>query len=214
VIPGAPDSRFVAIEGPFMSLDLLSVIKASSDLVKGLKDFQSEPEKRDRLLQDDISRALRTLYFTPKGILSLLVEVADGKPLTEKRIQKTLIDFNDREWKVEEALQRIDFHALQRELGLSLSAMRVLEQLRYGKINLRRAVQAEVNPYGQDGTDPNKTKAKKLIAAIENLNADIEDVEAVINARARGGTIQPIAKQRTAAGRKATARKKAPDRKR
>jgi hypothetical protein len=199
-----------------MPLDLLSVIKASSDLVKGLKEFQSKPEKRDRLLQDDISRALRTFYFTPKGILSLLKEVADGEPLTEKRIQNALIDFNDREWKVEKALQRIDFYALQRELGLSLSAIRVLEQLRYGKINLRRAVQSEVNPYGQYGSNPNKTKAKKLIAAIENLNADIEDVEGVINARARSGPIRKktIAKKQAAAKQKATARKKTPGRKR
>ncbi|HWN78362.1 MAG TPA: hypothetical protein VNN81_10920 [Bradyrhizobium sp.] len=50
-----------------------------------------------------------------------------------------------------EALQRIDFHSLRREHGLSLVQMNVLEQLRYGKMNLRQAVQHEVNLYGQDG---------------------------------------------------------------
>jgi hypothetical protein len=197
-----------------MPNDLLSVIKASIDLIKGLKDFQTRPDEHDRLLQNDISQALRTLYFTPKGILSLLKEVAKGEPLAEERIQKALTDFNDREWRVEAALQRIDFYGLQRELGLSLSAIKVLEQLRYGKINLRQAIQSEVNPYGQDGKNPNKPKAKKLVAAIENLNAEIEDIEGVINARARSGPIRSITKNTGRGQTKTTARNKAADRRR
>jgi hypothetical protein len=194
-----------------MSLDIFGVIKTGIDLAKALRDFRPKPEERDRHLRDDVSQALRTLYFTPKGILSLLKEVADGEKLSEERIQQFLNDFNDREWKVEAALHRVDFYALKRELGLSLASISVLEQLRYGKINLRRSVQAEVNPYGQDGTSPNKAKARRLIAAIEKLNAEIEDVEGIINGRAQSEPVRQkiTSKQKSAAKKKAAPRKKA-----
>lgn len=145
----------------------------------------------------------------PRGIHSLLREVAEGEELTEKRIQQALSDFNDREWKVESALQHIDFYALRRELGLSLLTINVLGELRYGKINLRRAVQAEVNPYGQDGIKPNRARAKKLIAAIEKLNTEIEDIEGIVNARARSGPVRKTAaKKKTPAKKKATTKKR------
>jgi hypothetical protein len=119
--------------------------------------------------------------------LSLLKEVAAGRVLPEQRVQHALNEFNDREWNVEAALQRIDFRELKKELGLSLASIRVIDQLRYGKINVRRGVQSEVNFYGQDTTAPNRAKARKLIAAVEKLNAEIEEVEGIVNGRARSG---------------------------
>jgi flagellar biosynthesis regulator FlbT len=113
-----------------MSHDLIAIIKTGVDVAKALREFKPKPEIRDRHLQDDVTRALRTLYFTPAGILNLLKEVAAGKELSDKRIQKALSDFNDREWKVEAALQRVDFHAIHHELGLSLASIRVLDELR------------------------------------------------------------------------------------
>jgi hypothetical protein len=95
----------------------------------------------------------------------LLKEVAAGHELSDNRIQKALSDFNDREWKVEAAPRRVDFHAIHRELGLSLASIRVLDQLHYDKIDPRRAVQSGVNFYGQKTASPNKARARKLIAA-------------------------------------------------
>ncbi len=194
-----------------MPLDLITIIKTGVDVAKALRDFKPKPETHDRHLQDDVTRALRTLYFTPTGIFSLLKEVAAGKELSDKRIQKALNDFNDREWKVEAALQRVDFRAIHHELGLSLASIRVLDQLRYGKIDLRRAVQSEVNFYGQETASPNKAGARKLIAAIENLNTEIEEVEGIVNGRARSGPARkkPPAKKKRAAKKKAATRKKA-----
>jgi hypothetical protein len=122
--------------------------------------------------------------------------------------------FNDREWKVEAALRRVDFHAIRHELGLSLASIRVLDQLRYGKIDLRHAVQSEVNFYGQETASPNKARARRLIAAIENLNAKIEEVEGIVNGRARSGPSrkQPPASKKSA-GSKKTAKKKTTPRK-
>jgi hypothetical protein len=194
-----------------MPLDLFTVIKTGFDIAKTLKEFKPKPETHDKHLQDDVTRALRTLYFTPTGILSLLKEVAAGHELSDKRIQKALSDFNDREWKVEAALRRVDFHAIHRELGLSLASIRVLDQLRYGKIDLRRAVQSEVNFYGQETASPNKARARKLVAAIENLNTEIEEVEGIVNGRARSGPARKRApaKKKPAAKKKTAAKKKA-----
>jgi hypothetical protein len=75
---------------------------------------------------------------------------------------------------------------LKEELGLSLATIRVLELVRHGKLNLRRAVQTEVNFYGQDGTSPNKTRVRQLIEA-ETPNAEIEEIEGIVNGRARSG---------------------------
>jgi hypothetical protein len=188
----------------------LAAIKAVIDAVKSIKAVLPKAEERDRRLQNDVTGALRKLYFTPRGILSLLHQVADGEEITQDRIQQALSDFNDREWQVAEALQRIDFHYLRNEFGLSLATLRVLEQLQYGKFDLRRAVQREVNFYGQSGIKPNKPAAKRLIAAIETLNAEIEDIEGVVNTRApKGPARKPrAAEKRAAPKKKAAARKK------
>jgi hypothetical protein len=200
-------------------LDAITAIKAFSSLIgllKGHKAVLPKNEERDRRLQGHVVDALRALYFAPKGILSLLHDVVNGEELSDGRIQQALGDFNDREWAVTEALQRIDFCNLRGEHGLSLARLRVLEQLRYGKMNLRQAVQDEVNLYGQDGTKPKKAAAKRLITAIENLNSEIEEIEAIVNSRARNGFVhkpRPAKKRATAkttpAARKKTSQKAA-----
>lgn len=193
-------------------LDAITAIKAFSSLVgllKGLKAALPNTGERDRRLQDHVVGALRAIYFMPKGILSLLYEVVDGEELSDRRIQQALGDFNDREWAVADALQRIDFLSLKREHGLSLAQMRVLEQLRYGKMNLRQAVQREVNLYGQEGIKPKKAAAKQLIAAIEDLNSEIEDIEAIVNSRARTGSSRKKASSKKTAAKNVARTRKA-----
>ncbi|WP_439358606.1 hypothetical protein [Bradyrhizobium sp. DASA03007] len=154
---------------------------------KALKAMLPKTEEHDRRLQQDVVVAIRSLYFTPSGILSLLRQVVDGDELSDKRIQQALNDFNDREWEIARALRRIERTRLHRELGLSLSTLRALDVLGSGKAGLRHAVQQEVNLYGQHGVKPNKTAAKRLMAAIQRLNAQIEDIDGVVNSRARSG---------------------------
>jgi len=78
-------------------------------------------------------------------------------------------------------------------------------------LTLRRAVQSEVNFYGQETASPNKARARKLIAAIENLNAEIEEVEGIVNGRARSGPSRkkPPAKRKPPRKKKMAAKKKA-----
>jgi hypothetical protein len=167
-----------------MPIDGLVLLKSGIALAKAAKDWLPKREDKDRRLQNDLCLALRRLYFTPKGVISLLEDVAENRKISATRLRQALGDFNDGEWNVREALDRIDFYALKEELGISLATARVLNELRYGKASLREEIQSEVNRYGQEGATPNKTRVKKLIASIERLNADIEDVEEAINARA------------------------------
>jgi hypothetical protein len=196
--------------------DLLTIIKMAATITKSLRDIRPRRESRDGRVQDTVSKILRTLYFAPDGILSLLKEVAQGARPTDERIRQALIDFNDRQWKIEGAVERLEFGVLEKELGINLNSIMALTMLREGKIDLRWTVQKEVNSYGQLGKSPDKTKVRKLISAIEDLNATIEQVEAVINRRAPAGPLPrktPLKKRspkkaagsraRTKAGKKA-----------
>jgi flagellar biosynthesis regulator FlbT len=190
----------------------VDAIKVFIDVVKALKAVLPKAEERDRRLQNEVTDAIRTLYFTRRGVLSLLHQVADGEELSEERVQQALSDFNDRDWTVANALRRINFDALHREFGLSLSTIRALEQLSYRKMGLRQAVQSEVNFYGQRGVTPKKAAARRLIAAIEKLNAQIEDIDGVVNPRARSDPARRprVAKKYAKAKKASTARKKPP----
>jgi hypothetical protein len=143
-----------------MPIDELIILKGGIALAKAAKDWLPKREDKDRRLQDDLCFALRQLYFTPKGVISLLKDVAENKKVSATRLRQILGDFNDREWKVQEALHRIDFYELKKELGISLATARVLNELQYGKASLREEIQSEVNLYGQEGVSPNKTKVK------------------------------------------------------
>jgi flagellar biosynthesis regulator FlbT len=191
-----------------MPIDGLVILKGGIALAKAVKDWLPKQEDRDRRLQDDLCFALRQLYFTPKGVISLLKDVAENREVSATRLRQVLGDFNDREWKVREALHRIDFYELKKELGISLATARVLNELQYGKAGLREEIQLEVNRYGQEGATPNKTKVKKLIASIERLNADIEDVEEAITARVRRRMPRKKPTLRKAAPKEKASRKK------
>jgi hypothetical protein len=131
--------------------DLLTIIKVGTAAAAGLRNIQPRHESRDKRVQDSISRILRTLYFAPDGILSLLKEVAEGTNPTDARLRQALVDFNDRQWKIEGALEGLEFDKLNKEFGVSLYSIIVLGSLREGKSDLRWAIQQEVNSYGQEG---------------------------------------------------------------
>jgi hypothetical protein len=184
--------------------DPLTIIKVATSAVEGLKHIRPRTESRDTRVQNNVSLILRELYFAPDGILSLLREIADGELPTETRLKQALINFNDREGKIEGALESLEYDALKKELGLSLNALVALTMLREGKSELRWTVQQEVNFYGQDGVWPDTARVRKLIKAIDELNAVIEQVEAAINRRAPAG---PLPRKTPPA--KKTSRKKA-----
>lgn len=81
--------------------------------------------------------------------------------------------------------------------------------LGYRKAGLRRAVQEEVNLYGQKNVKPNKAAAKRLMTAIKKLNTQIEDIDGVVNPRARSGLAKAAPAKKRAPAKKAGASKAA-----
>ena len=124
----------------------------------------------------------------PNGVLSILKQMAEGEAIPAERIQQALIAFNDREWQVRSALRAIDFERMARELGFTLMTAHNLEAICSDKLDLRRQIQAEINFYGQRGVRPNKAKLKNFVKAIVRLNTMIEQIEKVVNVRAKERT--------------------------
>ena|SRR5258708_5329682 len=166
-----------------MPFENLITLETGLEIAKGLKGL-ARRDKPDHRLNDQICRALRMLYFTPNGILSLLRELERSNGIASDELRERLINFNDREWEVGRALEALDFDRLQQDLRLSLATVNTLEQIRHGKINLRRNIQEEVNYYGQRGVRPDLNKVRALIAGIEELNSEIEETERLVNSRA------------------------------
>jgi hypothetical protein len=166
-----------------MPMGNLVSLEAAGVLVKGLAGLAAR-DRKDHRLNDAISKALRTLYFPADGVLALLKEVASGTGLPSDALRERLVNFNDRQWQVEGALEVLDFTQLAKDLRVSLATARRLQEIRMGKIDLRRDIQEEVNYYGRRGVKPDLDKVRALIAAIEALNALIEETELRVNSRA------------------------------
>ncbi|MDX8490225.1 hypothetical protein RFN29_01400 [Mesorhizobium sp. VK22B] len=167
--------------GGFMSIDLQS-IAAASEILSAIKNHL-ESDDVDHSLGDELCNALRIIYFVPDSVLSFLRDVSEGLPVSDDRIRAVLSSFNDRQWNVEEALDKIDFARLGKDLRLNLRTASRLQAIRVGKISLRRDIQNEINYYGQRGIKPDRKRVAELTAAIEKLNNLIEEVEMLINKR-------------------------------
>ena len=139
----------------------------------------------DHSLGDELSRALRTLYFPPDGILSFLLEIERGEPVDAARTQQALTAFNDREWQVYGALDMLEFRRLAKKLDLNLATVAALDRVRNEKSGLRRGIQDVINYYNQPGSWIAKQRVRELVSAIRALNDSIQQVEALVNSRAR-----------------------------
>jgi DNA-binding NarL/FixJ family response regulator len=137
-----------------MAIDL-PALTGGIELASAAKQFLTKNDGMpDHSLGDRLSKALRTIYFPPTGILAFLREVERREKVTEDDVRKALISFNDREPQVEKALESLKYEELADELGLTIATVEVLNAIRYGKLNLRHEIQAEINSYGQRGYRP------------------------------------------------------------
>lgn len=162
------------------------LLKTGLDLAKTLKDLGTQrPELKE--IHNQVRAALRTFYFTPKGIIAFLKKIEAGEQVSEEELKKALIEFNDREPTIERAANLLEFERLFRENDLSLRTIGSLALLRDLKITLRRNIQEEVNYYGAGlrRTKPNVERVKQLIADIETLNASILDAEEAVGMSGR-----------------------------
>ena len=164
----------------------LEIVKGGVEIASGIlnlkDDLASRRTIRDR---DRVCEALRAIYFTPTGVLDLLQQLIDGRSPKVEEVQSILNHFNDVEWRVDRALEELAFDARFGNLSLSISTVNQLDQIRWGKINVRRAVQEAINHYGQPRRKVDEGGLVELRDAIVNLNFLIEQIEEKMNVRAR-----------------------------
>lgn len=146
--------------------------------------MKKSPQQRLDHLDDEIVEALRTIYFTPVGVLRILEKIVAGQEISRELVEERLPHFNDAEWRIGRALTVLDFEeGVPKEL--TLRRARTLEQLRYGKINLRRQIQDFLNGPLTYGDPVSKEIAGNLLDQVRELNAEIEALEEAHNYKAR-----------------------------
>ncbi|OXE35348.1 MAG: hypothetical protein CGW95_14400 [Phenylobacterium zucineum] len=166
-------------------VDVISTIADFIEIVSAITgDQKSDNPKLDRL-DDSIVKSLRDMYFMPEGVVFLLEEIAAGRNPNTDDIEKILPRFNDMEWRVGQALHMLEFDRLTGNREISLRRARILSQLRYGKISLRRSIQEFLNHALTVGNQPLQETAEELIQGIVALNEQIEALEEAHNRRAR-----------------------------
>ena len=130
-------------------------------------------------------RAADSSTFLPEGILAYLHQIERGEPVDAARTREALIAFNDRQWQISSALGGLQFDRLAKQLKLNISTVAALDRVRDEKSGLRKEIQDEINYYGRRGVRIDKLRIRRLIAAIQSLNKSIEQVDLLINSRAR-----------------------------
>jgi len=156
-------------------LGAIETASAALELGKALADAGNrDRETRSRVRP--IIDALRGIYFTPNGTRKVLGVLADGRMPPREDIQDVLTAFNDAEWRVERFRGRLDFEYLER-FDISLRQRRTLEQISWGKVNLRRDIQDALNGPLTQNRSIDAGAARDLLNRVVVLNALIEALE-------------------------------------
>jgi hypothetical protein len=162
------------------------IVRGGLELVGGVLKVSKERRAKKPLRErEQLCHALRSLYFTPKGVLDLMQDIIDGKKVASDKIHRVLTKFNDVEWQVGRQLEMLVYEERFQSLSVSLSTARQLDEIRYGKINVRRAIQEEINAFGQPRRKVDVEVLKKLRKDVLKLNKLIEDVEEKLNYQAK-----------------------------
>lgn len=171
-----------------MPLDaVVSTVKVGREVLSLLKGNRTDRlDARYGEANDRVIDALRRIYFTPNGVRKILIELAAGRHPTAEQISEVLVNFNDVEWDVERYLHSIEFDELQARREITLKAAEQLDQIRYGKINVRKQIQQALNEPLTKDQPIDSAVAANLLADVDELNALILELEDAHNYRARG----------------------------
>ncbi len=156
------------LEGIAAANEVLDFSKKIGELLS------AEPTQKKRL--KPIVRALSAIYFTPNGLVRALKQLASGDEPKNADVQAALLEFNQIEPTVHEAVRTLSFDSLANS-GLSLRQRRVLDEVAYGKLSLRSDLQMALNESLTFGRKVDLDEVKSLIQRVETLNKAIEDLE-------------------------------------
>ncbi|WP_333585996.1 hypothetical protein [Phenylobacterium sp.] len=166
-------------------VELISVVADGLAIVEAIAADQKSANPRLDRLDDEIVGALRKIYFTPDGVLSLLEKIANGEDVSVEEVERRLPQFNDRQWHVARALETLNFDKLSSRREVSLRRAEHLNQVRYGKVNIRADIQRLLNYPLTHNKRIKADKAAELLAKVRELNDQIGQLEEAHNFRAR-----------------------------
>ncbi|WP_170477392.1 hypothetical protein [Ruegeria arenilitoris] len=107
-------------------VELLKGARELADLAR-VDSAQRSDQRQQKRIRDLIS-TLRLIYFSPRGVLSLLKIIAEGSYPTQDQIVLVLTDFNDAEPFVYRARHHLDPDFDRNDQALTLKAQRVLNR--------------------------------------------------------------------------------------
>lgn len=166
---------------------VFEIVAGARDLANAARlDGNANRDKRQARQVKSIIEALRLIYFSPRGVISLLSDIVEGVYPTEEQIEFILPRFNDAEPFVERMLWRLDPDVGPPNGVLTLKAERVLREISYGKGGVREKVKDMLNHALTYGEPISAERAAKLRGEIFDLNLAIEEAEEALVASTRG----------------------------
>jgi hypothetical protein len=165
---------------------ILDIVKGANDLAQVARgDLADRQEIRRRRELQELIEALRQIYFSPRGVISLLNQLAEGQQPSELQIAMILPEFNDYEFRVHRMLTRIDPIAGPVQGRLTLRAERALREISNGKQGIRGRVKDLLNEALTTRTHISREDAIELRDEIIALNNAIEAAEEALVAAVR-----------------------------
>ena len=154
----------------------LEIVASVVELAGGMREI-ARKDPANRATVREVINALRTIYFTPSGTITLIEQLAKGERPSAEQVATILPEFNDNEWCIIRELQRLDFEALYKSRDLSIRQCRILEEISHGKKNLRASIQDFLNEAMTTNRMPSAKDAQQLLDRVQELNSLIEDAD-------------------------------------
>lgn len=127
--------------------------------------------------KEKVYAILTDMHFGPKGVLRILKAIRDGEKLPPKEFQKIIRDFNDEEFEMQGVFARLDDLLERDRVKIPIAHRHALSLLTDDKAGIRYALHREIDYYDPDKQPRPNKNVRKLVEAIERLNASIEAMD-------------------------------------
>ena len=156
-------------------LGLLQGAKELADTTRGVELPRNMDGDRRAIVS--LIETLRRIYFSPKGVIVLLEEIAEGRQPNSDQVEALLTNFNDAETAIGRSRSHLDAIELRSDGRLTLKARKVLSEISDGKGGVRQKVQQLLNEALTYEQKISHADARKILTEISQLNGAIEDAE-------------------------------------
>jgi hypothetical protein len=157
---------------------MLSALNEARSFVDGAKNNEGRNKKSYKALNATLE-ILHAIYFAPSGTRAILEMLAEGEKPRLDEWRDTLLDFNDYEYWSRSNWKRLEFSKTDFD-DMPLGCRELLDDISYGKPLARESVQELLNGALTDGEDISPEAASDVLEEIYQLNAKIQEAEALI----------------------------------